>query len=170
MEEAKELLSYAQAQTQGIKDTKSQMSTDSSSRCQSPTIHDSRTTMTKNNNTQGTVITTTPEDRAEIYKDPETRCFNIYIEDPDGLWVYDWGEILCNSEPSYVMFRDFLKEDLIESRLESLDHDCYGSTTPSATDFVLALTFPECVTFQPLEMLTFDKYMEQLSSNAEQKE
>ena len=105
------------------------------------------------------VIFTTAEEGWELIHDPAVRTYNIYIYHPGGDWVYNWGEIFCDSDPSYDMFRDLLEEDDIESHLESLEHDCSGCT-PTPSEFVHALTFPECIRFDPVDPNAYEKWLE----------
>ena len=110
------------------------------------------------------IIMSTPEEQKELLSNDNVRSYNIYIHHPGGEWVYNWGEIFCDSAPSYDMFRDFLEEDDIESHIESLDHDSQGST-PTPSEFVHALTYPGCIQFLPL---TGNEYQEWLESKDSQ--
>ena len=110
------------------------------------------------------IILITPEEQEKLLSNGDARSYNIYIHHPGGEWVYNWGEVISDSAPSYDMFRDFLEEDDIESHLESLDHNSQGST-PTPSEFVHALTFPECIQFLPL---TGNEYQDWLESKGSQ--
>ena len=95
------------------------------------------------------IVSITTDEQEALLNSGDVRSYRIYIHHPGGEWVYDWGEILCDSAPSYAMFRDFLEEDDFEEHLKSLEHDCDGST-PSPSEFVHALTYPQCIQFLPI--------------------
>lgn len=99
------------------------------------------------------ITLTTPEEQAKLLSRDGVSSYNIFIHDPDGEWVYNWGEIFCNSGPTYDMFRDFLQDSELRDHLESLDHDCFGRT-PSPSEFVHAMTFPQCIEFRDAILLS----------------
>ena len=102
------------------------------------------------------IVLTTREERYALLKDGEVRSYSIYIHHPGGLWTYNWGQVFCDSAPSYDMFRDFLEEDDIEEHFKSLEHDCGDDPQPSPSEFVHALTFPECIQFLPVPLNRFE--------------
>lgn len=109
------------------------------------------------------VITTTLQERKELLKNNEIRLYRIFIHHPGGEWVCRWGEVTCDSAPSYNMFRDFLEESELEDHLESLEHNTYSGNTPTPSEFVHALTFPECIEFKFVP-LTGNEYQDWLES------